>query len=357
MVITGRFLACCATLVAFAASAQPSLGTIPPPRCGAVVADPRRSSPHAENLFEVDFQGIIAFVKPRPDSNYRQALVVDSSFSIAHVGKSTRSFGMTHKPLLFVRDTVDLSSLATAARAEVTCFNGRCSIPINGQAFRIRAVASNGDVQCAYNEGANFKEDLESLPHLSRLKGISVMPDSPAFDDTVNSMEAGVFELEGGYGIAAEPFPHQTGLFVASDGVTRIPYIEDDGTESVRCRKFANVTSWSGRADGRAVLEINSSGHMADPSAWKRVRFNVPEKLWVGVQNLSEVPTPDPTHFRLFSRLMVHNNLPQVCPCDANGDPVCEANQAQMKHMNRTLLLGVAAPLNYVVGCSDTGWP
>jgi hypothetical protein len=54
---------------------------------------------------------------------------------------------------------------------------------------------------------------------------------------------------------------------------------------------------------------------------------------------------------------MVQNNLPQVCPCDANGDPVCETNQARMKHVKGALAPAVGAPLNYVVGCSDTGWP
>jgi hypothetical protein len=323
----------------------------PAPRCQATTTDMTPGTP--EETFEVDFQGIISIVKQWPDSNYRKAIVITSGLTLHDFMRSWRTRGMNHEPLLVVRSTVDRNSLAAATGRKVTCTGNRCTVPLRGLAFRISGY-KNGVFGCPRDIGSKFDEALDSLPRLSRLKELNLVPKSTIFDDAVNSPERAIFVLEGGNGISAEPFLNQAGVFFKSDGQTKLSYYDETGTPSTKCRSFANVVAWKGRTDGPAVLEVNRSGRI-DNDKWVTVSFYpTHELLWVGVENLSSPRVPSPKHFDLFGRLMTSSEFPIICPCDAAGNPICPKSGQHVM----MLFGGVqAVPENAVPGCSDTGWP
>jgi len=325
-------------------------GLTRPPRCQDNITN---DNPAPDEQFEVVFEGINAIVHPPDykDANYLKAIIVRSSFSAAHPIKSRRGAGMPHKAFLYLQEEgLDVGILQKITGVKPKCARGRCAVRIRGLAFRIRGDLVNANATCPVDAMGGFTTTFD-VPRLGRFKGVKVEPDAGAFDDTVNYPEQGVFVIEGGDSLVAEPFPTRKAAFFTADGKTQIEYAPDGMNYTKDCQKFAKDIVWSGRTMGRAVLEINTSGDISNEKKWQRVVYTNDAPLWVGIQNLADDKHPSSQHFALVGRIVTDDNLPIVCPCDDQGKPVCGKTMTVMSAGHR------AAPLGAVPGCSDSGWP
>jgi hypothetical protein len=295
-----------------------------------------------EHDFEVVTQGIVAFVRPKPNEDIWEAVAVSSRFSLRCPMKSWRTRGMSHEALLIVDERAG-PSLHAATKRPIKCASGRCAVSANGLRLRIR-----DDRHFPPTDSATVDtSDLVSQRHLNSIEGVMVTPEDRIFDHVVNSPEMAVFEIDHGDSLSAEPFTAQTGVFFTADRTRLLAYYDEANVPHKTCLEFANITSWKGHTAGRARLEVSASGGASDD--WQPVEGPQGEPLWVGLQNLSTKSEVSSAHFALFGKLMKSGSLPIVCKCE-NGTPTCHP-------MAHTIGNGVAVPLDTVVGCGSSGWP